>query len=69
MAKIDVADLQEQIRTMNLVIVSLITRIEKLEAGAEDNGIYLEGSPDFVQEYYRQTKEVETARLKPEVAK
>jgi hypothetical protein len=68
-AKIDLTYLSDQIISLRLIITAMEARIKKLEATQEDTGIYLEGSPDFVKAYYKETKEAESQRLKVEVEK
>jgi len=39
-----------------LEIEALKRRVDKLESGSDDSGVYLEGSPDFVKDFYKESK-------------
>lgn len=50
-------ELQNQISALRAEISALALRVEKLELAEEDEGVYLDGAPQFVKNYATKTKE------------
>lgn len=54
----------ELINQLLLEIEALKIRVARLEVSGEDSGIYLEGSPDYVKDFYIASKIKESEGVK-----